>query len=281
MKDEKTIETLNVNWGNENYSYSHFFSLENLGQHVSKIYETGQELKNPEFLYKFYGANENSLNSLLEGYLYFSNPRHFNDPFDCLTNREEFIINAGGDKLKQHRDNIGVCCFSTINNNPLMWGHYANSYSGFCLKFENEDLLRNKQIAIKSNVAYLKNYKPSNDNITQAILQISNSSIKEEFKEHIQKSLKIIYEYCWKYYDWKYEKEYRAVSLTSNSFERKYKFDKTVVKEVYIGQNMKKVNPNYYNLLMHILKKEYPHAKIYQVRPNPLVVKLEFEEILD
>ncbi len=45
-----------------------------------------------------------------------------------------------------------------------------SSYSGFCLKFENErSLLQNKNIAIKSHIAYLKDYKPSNENLENVI----------------------------------------------------------------------------------------------------------------
>lgn len=275
--NEKEL-TLNIEWKYEDYIYSHNFSLERVGGYISSITKQGEQFINPEHLYKFYGKNELSLDSLLDGYLYFSSPKHFNDPFDCLNNREEYII-KGGEGIKKHRENIGICCFSLVNNNPLMWGHYTNSYSGFCLKFENKSLLQNTNIAIKSHVAYLKDYKPANDNISKVISELKNVAIKTDVKEIIQKSLTMLFEYCWKYYDWKYEKEFRAVSINSNSFDRKIKFDKKDVKEIYIGQLMKSKDPHYYNLLMHILKKEYPHIKIYEVKPHPLVVKLDFEEI--
>src|ERR1035438_7629193 len=36
----------------------------------------------------------------------------------------------------------GVCCFSELNNNILMWGHYADKHSGFCLRFNYTKLVK-------------------------------------------------------------------------------------------------------------------------------------------
>ncbi|MFM9989036.1 DUF2971 domain-containing protein [Flavobacterium sp.] len=218
-----------------------------------------------------------SINSLLENYLYFSNPRNFNDPFDCITNREKYIL-KGSPGIVKHREDIGVCCFSTINDNPLMWGHYANSYTGFCIKFDSK-LLRNNHIQIKSHISYLKDYMPTNSDFDLAKEQIKQLEIEEDFKETTLVALGMLNAYCWKYYDWKYEKEFRAIAINTDEFERKLKFDKENLLEVYIGHRMKIVDPNYYNLLIYILKNEYPTVKIYEVRPHHLIVKLEFEEI--
>ncbi len=272
------VPTINIDWEYENYKYSHVFSLDSRG-YFSSITEITEKFVEPKFLYKFYGLNENSLDSLQNGYLYFSNPRNFNDPFDCLVNREKYILKNGSEGIRIHRENIGVCCFSLENNNPLMWGHYTGSYSGFCLKFENNLLLRNKNIAIKSHVAYLKDYKPNNEQLEKVIEELNRQYICFEHKEFMRKILTMVFEYCWKMKDWKYENEYRAISLNSKSYNNKMKFEKNTVKEIYIGQNMKIMNPNLYNSLINILKIEYPHIKVFEVRPHPLSVKLEFNEI--
>jgi hypothetical protein len=52
-----------------------------------------------------------------------------------------------------------------------------------------------------------------------------------------------------------------------------------LITEVYIGHRMKIVDPNYYNLLIHILRNNYPNTKIFEVKPHPLIVKLEFEPL--
>jgi hypothetical protein len=55
--------------------------------------------------------------------------------------REMFnqIFSAG--PLRQHidetRGQIGVGCFSTKNDDLLMWAHYADGHRGFCLEFDS------------------------------------------------------------------------------------------------------------------------------------------------
>lgn len=38
--------------------------------------------------------------------------------------------------LRHQFENRGVCCFSEVCDNLLMWGHYANGHRGFCLEFD-------------------------------------------------------------------------------------------------------------------------------------------------
>ena len=78
----------------------------------------------PENLYKYYCLNENNIDAFQNGYFYLSNPKHFNDPFDCSKNlifenqRElkdwEYVesLNSLSDK--------GITCFSENGIQPLM-----------------------------------------------------------------------------------------------------------------------------------------------------------------
>jgi hypothetical protein len=270
--------TLEVNWAFEKYFYSNIFRLDKIGLYQSKILLNEKELETPKFLYKFFNDCNHNLDSLLEPYLYFSSPRNFNDPFDCITNREKYIF-QGGEGIVSHRNNIGVCCFSLTPNNPLMWGHYTNNYNGYCIKYQNNQFLNTDEIDIRTHVSYLKDYMPANDELRERISEIESAPISDDSKDFIKKILVMLFEYCWKYYDWIYEKEYRAISFNSEEFNRKLKFDNNVISEVYIGHKLKKHNESFFNLLMNILKEKYSHAKIYQVEPNPLRVKLDFNEI--
>ena len=263
-----------IEYSAEKYNYQLKFNLENIGQYISSLSYDGKLLEHPEVLYKFFGRNKYSLNSLSEGYLYFADPRVFNDPFDCLVNREKFIV-SGKDYMLRHRDNIGVCCFSTVRDNPLMWGHYGNCFSSFSVKMRNN--FPSKDIAIKSHVAYLKNYSRTNQSLISAINSVETINLKDSQKNTLQGALKMAYEYCWKYYDWKYEKEYRAVSINALSFDRKLFFDKNQVEEIYIGYRMEINFPTYYKNLRRIIRKHYPTVKVFEVSPHPVGVKLEFK----
>lgn len=276
MNKEKNELTADTEFEFEKYKFQFSFSLDRIGYYNLKVYKSGKLLKKPDFLYKFYGKSTNSLNSLKEGYLYFADPKSFNDPFDCLTNRESYIL-KGGKEIRKHRENIGICCFSIINNNPLMWGHYTNNYTGFCIKYDNSDLLNNSNVAINRQVSYLKNYEAGNSNLFKVVSQIENSNLETTKKDLIHSTIKMSFEYCWKYIDWKYENEYRAVSINSLEFQRKLNINKNDVQEIYIGHKLKDQDSNYFNDLINIIETEYKNCKIYIVKPDPLQVKLDFE----
>jgi len=279
MKKVDLEKTLRLEWPIENYLHSMNFSLDREGLYIHRLKKDGEELSRPDYLFKYFSNNEDSLSTIKDGYLYFSNPRNFNDPFDCLTNRERYIL-KGGAGIKKHRENLGVCCFSIVNDNPLMWGHYTSYYKGFCIKLKNENLLRNQNIGIQTFVSYLKEYKPTNKDFDQIVQDLNGLEIlNKETKDLFHKVLMLIQNYTWKHYDWNYEKEFRAISWTTDKFDRKLKIKREDLLEVYIGHKMKTSDPEYYEKLSSALKYNYPNCRILEVKPHPLVVKLEFDEI--
>lgn len=279
MTKPDKIPTFKTSWNIEDYEYEHSFSVEKNEQYIPKIIRNGKELKKPKNIFKFYSNSEYNLDSILKGYFYFSKPENFNDPFDCIQNRLPQIIKTAKkiDPILEHRKKIGVCCFSEINDNPLMWGHYTNNYNGFCLKIKTEALNDRDFVSIKLHTSYLKNYQPCffNDSFNKLTKELKSYGIDDS----IHNSLQFLYEYSAKFYDWNYEREYRAISFNSEISERKHYFDKQNIQEIYIGYRMKKENNHYYNLLMHILKTEYPDIKIYEVKINSHKIKIEFESI--
>jgi hypothetical protein len=125
-------------------------------------------------LYKYQSTSIQSITNLSSGKIWFSDPKKFNDPFDCglkvemkdLTDADiaavlDDLARTGGaptveqfrrlpaDVLKQQiasglkgaielgiRGVRGVACFSEKVNDLLMWGHYAEGHRGFCLEFD-------------------------------------------------------------------------------------------------------------------------------------------------
>jgi len=278
LENDNKIPGLTINWDKEEYSYSHCFNLVRKDMYIPSITRNGIELKNPDYLYKFYSKSNYNIHSLLKGYLYFSSPRNFNDPFDCLVNREEYIYKRGAEIIK-HREQIGVCCFSLINSNPLMWGHYTDNYTGFCIKFKNESLLKSIDIPIRFHVSYLKKYQPSDKSLKKCLSIIDQTELMNEHKKYIKTYITLLFEYCWKYYDWQYEQEFRAISWSTDNFDRKYSFNNEDIEEIYIGYKMKDADIAYYDLLIEILNNYYRKTKIYIVKPNPFDVKLDFNEL--
>ena len=35
-----------------------------------------------------------------------------------------------------YKEEVAITCFSEVNNEQLMWAHYAGSYSGFCIEYD-------------------------------------------------------------------------------------------------------------------------------------------------
>ncbi|HUW18561.1 MAG TPA: DUF2971 domain-containing protein [Sedimentisphaerales bacterium] len=81
-----------------------------------------------------------------------------------LTDVEMEIITKGRDRivlqeaLEKARElqtkKLGICCFTEIKDNILMWAHYAKQHTGFCLEFDvNNDFFRPLMRAIRVEYA--------------------------------------------------------------------------------------------------------------------------------
>ena len=131
------------------------------------------EIEKPEYLYKYRTINRHTLHMILFSEAYFSLPIEFNDPFDCnimpdlvyteeekekfisdlikngkitheecntLSNDTEKIFTDGWKyTFNNIRNNLRVFCLSEVNNNAMMYSHYAESHKGICLEFKVTD----------------------------------------------------------------------------------------------------------------------------------------------
>lgn len=167
-----------------------------------------------EYLYKYYSFDERgySISNLKEGCVCFNNLNNFNDPFEGFgafkfseTEEEKKYWESIGqsdineklgkrfseDEREVMNFRFRVACFTNTYTNPLMWAHYANSHTGFCVGYLKSDI---KDICDKLDKINYSNRMPQR-NIN------NNEDISEKFKE-------IIYT---KSSCWDYENEWRAV----------------------------------------------------------------------
>ncbi len=199
----------------------------------------------PERIFKYSPINDYLKSSLNDGYLWFSKPEEFNDPFDCYTelvdfrNPEEHIKYLAATRLThlfpterqaegrrlasnpalinetyrillpQMLKNIGVCCFTLKNDHILMWSHYAAKHQGLCMIF---DPLVDIRYFLTAEVGYTEAFRPFNyfDNHEDALMKMA-----------VTKSL-----------DWAYESEIRIVLPEQNG---KLHFPKNALKGVIFG----------------------------------------------
>jgi hypothetical protein len=92
------------------------------------------------------------------------------------------------DLLNDIRQNVGVSCFSSVNNDILMWSHYADHHRGICLVFNRADGNRVFKNAIR--VLYTQQ---------RPVLNL----IRDDKKMAMEKAL------CTKAVHWQYEHEWR------------------------------------------------------------------------
>jgi len=96
------------------------------------------------YIYKRY--NECSLSILRDKKIWFPAAKSLNDPFEFHFYSPEMHISGipidtvSFEDAKQEMRRMGVLSLSEINKNILMWSHYSESHTGFCIEFERNDV---------------------------------------------------------------------------------------------------------------------------------------------
>lgn len=223
------------------------------------------QISAPKYLYKYYSLNNFSIDSLENDYLYLSNPKDFNDPFDCNRNliieqRKELRDWQYVERLNDISD-IGITCFSENGMEPLLWGHYANSYRGFCLKLNVESLINDQKDSVQlKKVIY-----------SQAPEAISQN---HPFSDY--------YQYLLKLNNWKYEQEWRLLFKKPSTTDNRFYIDKNCIEEICVGyKNMDNLNEKDRELkttLDRIRKEKFKDVPLMTVGPHQ--TKLELKKVL-
>ena len=103
-----------------------------------------EKIENPEILYRYRNLGISWANTLTEitGMLWFSRAEGLNDPFDGLGYASKFneVLNFKNDSIPLEYI-WSVACFTTKWDNPTMWAHYANNYTGICLGYDKKELI--------------------------------------------------------------------------------------------------------------------------------------------
>lgn len=101
-------------------------------------------------VYKYYAPTDNNRDAILNKYFWFSKAKVLNDPFDvCARVIELFpqfknvLIGKYGDieNYYEKANDYAICCFTNDYLNKHMWALYANSYQGWCLDFDDVQII--------------------------------------------------------------------------------------------------------------------------------------------
>lgn len=222
------------------------------------------QISAPKYLYKYFSLNRYSLDSLENDYIYLSNPKDFNDPFDCNRNliieqRKELRDWQYVERLNDISD-IGITCFSENGMDPLLWGHYAQSYFGFCIKINVESLIIEQNDSVK---------------LKKVIYSQAPEAISQEhpFSDY--------YQYLLKLNNWKYEQEWRLLFKKPSTAENKFYINRKCIEEISVGyKNMNISNQEERELKItfdRIRKEKFKDVPLMTVGPHQ--TKLELNKV--
>lgn len=170
---------------------------------------------------------------------------HFHD--------EKFLEDFEADTSEQTNNNYGIVCLCKEKNNFLLWSHYANSHTGFCIGF-NKLLLYEDTEAQFAHMNYQENLPTLN--LFDNPFEVSRKLIGTKSKI------------------WEYENEYR---LTKISSARKVVFlRKETIVEIILGYKMSQQEKF---KLLKFIGKEYPHANVYDMKPSKTKFEMEIMQI--
>jgi len=202
-----------------------------------------------EIVYKYESFDTALEKIILDNTLMFSKPSTFNDPFDCneyllkpqLTEKMlDDALDSLGENLtteyrnrlknnladperiasilREEKEQFKMTCFSRIEDETLMWSHYADKHNGICVGFRFPVEYQEKFILC--GVRYKNEIKPidgATDFLRTSLYWLTTKSIR-----------------------WDYEKEVRAITKTIPENDRQtIKFDSSHIKEIIFGCNVK------------------------------------------
>ncbi|GMU95661.1 DUF2971 domain-containing protein [Ignavibacterium album] len=126
---------------------------------------------------------------------------------------------------------LGIFTMTEDNKSILMWSHYANKHTGFCIEFDFQELTRIcdnylniKEAILVRKVIYSEKYP---------VIDPYKYDVRKYYTEYLN-LLSI------KSSDWAYEKEWRLIYLFNPN--KTLQFPDKVFKSIYFGLNCSKQN---------------------------------------
>ncbi len=189
------------------------------------------------------------------------------------------------------RDGVRIACFGSKEDSMLMWSHYADGLRGFCIVFDEKEVLMSESEAYVLNVEY-QDTPPIVDSFVYAIARDQdwyNQNAIEETQARIRYSGNTdddqwisIYEkhgamavtqmreiwkkvFAVKPLEWKYEDEKRLL-IHTDQYDNKpvlHKYQPQAVKEIILGERM---HDDYRNRIISLMQKKYPYVVIRTAR---------------
>ena len=156
------------------------------------------------------------------------------------------------------------------NANHLMWSHYSNGHTGFCIEFDKEKLLlslagseEKRKGLFFDPVSYMKKLPIITPYKTKRVLRISKNEI-----------LKIL---LTKHIKWRYENEWRVIgSLSYPNAKRTAPIMPDAIKAIYLGLSVTDENVE---LMKNILRCHPSRPKLFLAEHKDGSYEIQFQEL--
>ncbi|MDH6305936.1 hypothetical protein M2459_002723 [Parabacteroides sp. PF5-5] len=245
----------------------------------------------PEFLYKYMNLKTLCDFVLENNTLQFQSPISYNDPYECVANIDinftyeealyylsycestgfippnikEFIAFKTSVSLQEKElyfkkmlvdvwEKSSICCFSEINDEILMWSHYANEHKGVCLKFSLKDDL--KFFSMPHRVKY---------------------ALELPVVNMIRNPQSIIVPIFTKYEKWSYEAECRVFKQNENKGKEYNTFNKSALREIIFGCRVEDFSIKM--IKEKVKKQNFPNVSFKKCQVNDKEYKLNIFEV--
>lgn len=214
----------------------------------------------PEVLYKYYPINKNSVDSVINHYLFSPHPSFLNDKYDCsgeLINYSnltlDHFINRFSKELKLYPEKkvrecynsdkrwilerrfadynliilfmkFGIISLTEDHKNILMWAYYSQN-SGFVIKYKTE-LLPNDFFG-PFPINYCENLEKIDfSKYDKPLCVLYQSNIKQNLWEHEKE---------WRYLTYNKDGKYHPDNPVADIKTRKFFYDLSAVDEIILG----------------------------------------------
>ena len=134
-------------------------------------------------------------------------------------------------------DNFAITCFSKKSDEILMWSHYANKHTGFCVEYDFSKCTNWAALITLFPVIYSK----SRPHFPMSIFEQSNNFKDITVKEGNDSIISLIRLLLIKSDIWSYEEEWRIIGL-QNQLIDKHLLELDIVTKIYLGANISEKN---------------------------------------
>jgi hypothetical protein len=176
-------------------------------------------------------------------------------PKSIVDETHEVFKKAFLEKQDELLNRRGCTCFSEVNDNILLWSHYADGHRGICLEFDTSSLLFSKARKVYYSLDF-----PTIDPV---------KFLYGSHDEKVEEGIKPLFT---KYENWSYEKEWRLFHVEPN---KPYSYSVEALNSVYFG-----LSANYADIeiVCLILQGQSENIRFYKANKDKSKYSVFFEE---